>query len=39
MRLTSTNTLGVVALTEKTVDTSNGERETGLGRTAAKVTS
>lgn len=30
---TSTNTLGVVTLAEQTVDTSNRERETGLGRT------
>lgn len=31
---TSTNTLGVVALAQKTVHTTNGERETGLGRAA-----
>lgn len=31
---TGTDTLSVVALAEKTVDTTNGERETGLGRTA-----
>jgi hypothetical protein len=31
---TGTNTLSVVALAEKTVDTTNGERETGLGGTA-----
>jgi hypothetical protein len=31
---TSTNTLSVVALSEKTVDTTNGERKTGLGRSA-----
>ena len=30
----STNTLGVVALTEQTVNTADGERETGLGRAA-----
>jgi hypothetical protein len=32
-KLTGTDTLSVVALAEKTVDTSNGERETSLGRT------
>lgn len=31
---TGTNTLGVVALAEQTVDTTNRERETGLGRAA-----
>jgi len=31
---TSTNTLGVVALAEKTVDTTDGEGETSLGRAA-----
>lgn len=31
--LTSTNTLSIVALAKKTVNTSNRERETGLGRT------
>ena len=31
---TGTDTLSVVALAEKTVDTTNGERETGLGGTA-----
>jgi hypothetical protein len=31
---TGTDTLGIVALAEKTVDTTNGERETGLGGTA-----
>jgi hypothetical protein len=31
---TGTNTLSVVALAEKTVDTANGECETSLGRTA-----
>lgn len=35
--LTSTNTLGVVALAEQTVDTANGESETSLGRTALSV--
>ena len=30
---TGTDTLSVVALAEETVDTTNGERETGLGRT------
>jgi hypothetical protein len=30
---TSTDTLGVVALPQETVDTTDGERETGLGRT------
>lgn len=30
-----TNALGVVALPQETVDTANGEGETGLGRTAA----
>jgi hypothetical protein len=34
MSLTSTNTLSVVALAEKTVDTTDGECETGLGRAA-----
>ncbi|KAG9859207.1 hypothetical protein KCU68_g9, partial [Aureobasidium melanogenum] len=29
-----TDTLGVVALAEETVDTTDGESETGLGRTA-----
>lgn len=33
---TGTNALSVVALAEKTVDTANGESETGLGRTATK---
>lgn len=32
-RSTSTDTLGVVALSEKTVDTTNRECETSLGRT------
>jgi hypothetical protein len=31
--LTGTNTLGVVALAQKTVNTTNGEGETSLGRT------
>lgn len=31
---TGTDTLGVVALAEKTVNTTNGEGETGLGRAA-----
>jgi hypothetical protein len=31
---TGTDTLSVVALAEKTVDTTNGESQTGLGRTA-----
>ena len=31
---TSTNALGVVALLEETVDTTDGELETGLGRAA-----
>jgi hypothetical protein len=35
---TSTNTLGVVSLAKKTVDTSDGERETGLGRAAVRRT-
>jgi hypothetical protein len=30
---TSTDTLSIVALSEKTVDTTNRERETSLGRT------
>lgn len=34
---TSTDTLGVVALAEKTVDTTDGESETGLGRTTEEV--
>lgn len=32
---TSTNTLSVVTLSEETVDTADGERETGLGRATA----
>jgi hypothetical protein len=32
-RLTSTDTLSVVALPQQPVDTTDGERETGLGRT------
>ena len=36
---TSTDTLGVIALAEKTVDTTNGESETGLGRTAVETSS
>lgn len=31
---TGTDTLGVVALAEQTVNTADGERQTGLGRTA-----
>jgi hypothetical protein len=34
IELTSTNTLSVVALTKQTVDTTNGEGKTRLGRTA-----
>lgn len=34
---TGTNTLGVVALAEKTVDTTNRERETSLGRTTVNM--
>jgi len=33
----STDTLGVVALAEETVDTTNGECETGLGGTGLRV--
>jgi hypothetical protein len=33
---TGTDTLSVVALPQQTVDTSDGESETGLGRTAVK---
>jgi len=33
---TGTDTLSIVALSQKTVDTANGERETGLGRTAKR---
>jgi hypothetical protein len=33
---TGTDTLSIVALAEQTVDTANGEGETGLGRTAEK---
>lgn len=33
---TGTDTLGVVALAEQTVDTADGESQTGLGRTAAE---
>jgi hypothetical protein len=36
---TSSDTLGVVSLAKKTVDTSDGEGETGLGRTAEKKVS
>ena len=32
-----TDTLGVVALAEETVDTTNGERETSLGRAGLRV--
>jgi hypothetical protein len=32
--LTSTNTLSIVALSEETVDTTNWECKTGLGRSA-----
>ena len=35
-RSTGTDTLSVVALPQQTVDTSDGESETGLGRTAIK---
>jgi hypothetical protein len=35
-RSTGTDTLSVVALPQQTVDTSDGESETGLGRTAVK---
>jgi hypothetical protein len=34
---TSTNTLGIVTLAKETVNTSNRERETGLGRTRLRV--
>jgi hypothetical protein len=34
---TGTDTLGVVALTEETVDTADGERETSLRRTTIKM--
>jgi hypothetical protein len=34
---TSTDTLSVVALAEQTVNTTNGEGETSLGRTAGKI--
>jgi hypothetical protein len=33
---TGTDTLGVVALAEQTVDTTDGESETGLGRAAGE---
>lgn len=33
---TGTDTLGVVALAEETVDTADGESKTGLGRTAER---
>lgn len=36
MRLTSTDTLGVVTLPQETVDTTDWESETSLGRTAEK---
>ena len=36
-RSTGTNTLGVVALAQKTVDTTNGERETSLGRAPVEL--
>lgn len=35
-RGTGTNTLGVVTLAEQTVDTTNGECQTGLGRTTVE---
>jgi hypothetical protein len=34
---TGTDTLGVVALTEETVDTADGERETSLRRTTIRM--
>jgi hypothetical protein len=37
--LTSTDTLSIVALAEESVDTTDGECETGLGRTAVKTES
>lgn len=36
LELTSTDTLSVVALAEKTVNTTDGESKTRLGRTAVK---
>ena len=36
---TSTDTLGVVALAKQTVNTTDGEGETGLGRTAGEIVS
>jgi hypothetical protein len=36
LELTSTDTLGVVTLAEKTVNTTDGESKTRLGRTAVK---
>ena len=36
-KLTGTNALGVVSLAEKTVDTTDWECETSLGRAAEKV--
>ena len=36
-RSTGTNTLGVVALAQKTVDTANGESETSLGRAPVEL--
>jgi hypothetical protein len=39
MKLTGTDTLSVVALAEETVDTTDWECETGLGRTTVIVMS
>jgi hypothetical protein len=36
LELTSTDTLSIVALAEKTVNTTDGESKTRLGRTAVK---
>ena len=38
-RSTGTNTLSVVALAQETVNTTDGEGETGLGRTAVQTES
>jgi len=38
-RGTSTNTLSVVALLQETVDTTDGELETRLGRTRLRLSS
>jgi len=38
-RCTGTNTLGVIALLQETMDTTNGELETSLGRARLRLAS